>query len=235
VAISFSNVAVSVFNSSSGRSNLAAAIAKASGVDSSKVKIIRVTNKATGAVLYSSSTSSRLLQVASVEVTSLIQADSISKASEIGNSIKTSATAFSASVLTSLKSSDSVSFSTASAEVDVASIVSPPVVDSDNKAPSLTGGAIAGIIIAGVLLVGAGLVYYACFCRPIKEDGSKVESSSSSSSSSLEGKAKDMVGEDFSDTDIPHNFATANPMQIRTAKKATIANFDPIMSADSDV
>jgi len=129
--------------------------------------------------------------------------------------------------LTSLKSSDSVSFSTASAEVDVASIVSPPAVAVDNKAQTLTGGAIAGIIIAGVLLAGAGIVYYAYFCRPIKEDGSKVDSSSSPSSSSSSSLF------DTNDTNVPQNFATANPMQVH-AKKSLRAEFEPT-SSDGNV
>jgi hypothetical protein len=234
VAISFTNVPVSVFNSTSGRSNIAAAIAKAAGVDSSKVKIIRLTNKATGSIIYSS-TNSRLLQVASVEVTSLIQADSASKASEIGNSIKTSASAFSATILSSLKASDSVSFSSASAEVDVTSIISPPVVPTTDNKSSLTDGAIAGIVIAALLIVGAGLVYYACFCRPIKDDVTNTETVSSTSTSTSSSSGKDMVSENSNDVEVSHKFATANPMQVRISSKAKKADFDPTMSADSDV
>jgi hypothetical protein len=229
VSISFANVAVSAFTTTSGRSNIAAAIAKGAGVDASKVKIDRVTNKATGAIIYSGS-STRRLQIANIEVISVIQADSTSKASEIGNSIKASATTFSAAVLTNLKASDSASFSSATAEVDVATIISPstPSLES-SKATTLSDGPIAGIVIAGLLLllVGAGFVYYSFFCNTTTttslESKSTKETSSSSSDdvvsiSTLKGNtANDLVDATSSTAD----FASTNPMmQNRKNKKA---------------
>jgi len=98
----------------------------------------------------------------------------------------------------------------------------------DNKS-SLTGGAIAGIVIAALLIVGTGLVYYVY--PLLKGDGSKGKSSPSSSTTTTTTPSSLL---DTNDINVDTNFATSNPMQVRNEKKTQRAEFEPTFS-DSNV
>jgi len=195
IIMNFNNVPASSFNTASGVSSIEASIAKAAGVPASSVKISRVYDVIAKAVIFSAR---RLQALTTVEITTAVTVESVSKATELGTKLKDSSSAFTANVISDLKVKNPSSFQSATATT---TIFAPSTSSSSSSSEGVSGGAVAGIII-GVLIVIGGIGAY--FYAKRKESSSDFSSADPSLSAVFDKKTKN------NDTDfkfqMPSNF-----------------------------
>jgi hypothetical protein len=169
VVLSFSNIPETAFETTAGVASLEASIAKAAKVDAKTVKVARVYNLDTKKVIF---TAARRLANANLEVTTKITTDSVSSATTLGATLKSTATTFGASVLSDLKTKDSVTFQSATISVKADSILVPSPKSSDSTTSSgLPLGAIIGIAVGGAVVAiaifgGLGYTLYSKYGAP---------------------------------------------------------------------
>jgi hypothetical protein len=135
---------------------LEASIAKAAKVDANTVKVARVYNLDTKKVIF---TAARRLANANLEVTTKITTDSVSSATTLGATLKSTASTFGASVLSDLKTKDSVTFQSAAVTVQANSILVPSTESSSTSSEGLSSGAIVGIVFGILIALGGAYVY----------------------------------------------------------------------------
>jgi hypothetical protein len=164
VIINFDNIKVSSVMTDTGRMFIASAIASTADVDPSKVKITQIINRDTKSVLFREA---RRLQIASIEVQTVIIVDSAGKAEALVTTMKN--IDVSSVVLTKLKTSDPSTYSsvTASASLSLSSPSNTPSTSSSSLSVAILGAIGAG---AFVMLLAITVTTYCFCCRKVTKE-----------------------------------------------------------------
>ena len=172
----FGNVNPTIFTNATTRKTLEAAFAKAANVNPSIVVIVSIINKDSGSLIFSGG-GGRRLQTANVEVTSRILIQDVNAAVVLNEKISQDAFVFSSSVVSFLKTSDSASFSQASASVSSIKMTTKtgtsPSPDTSSTMSWLTltvfSSSVAGALVISAIL-GCFFAYYFCIRSSTKSE-----------------------------------------------------------------
>jgi hypothetical protein len=218
ISLSFSNLPLSAVTNATGRASITSAIAKAAGVEPTKVRIVKVLNKVTGTTLYqegssSSSSSRRRLELVSVTVQSSIVMESSSKADTLASNLKS--IDFASAVLTNLKASDPTTYSSVTATATVTAITPVVPTTTTSESNSINYG-LYGAIGGGALVVicACSCLVYCCCCKSKKK---KEEDTSSEITTRQPNFVPVGQGQ-------PTSFGVENPMIIPFAQENPMRN-----------
>ena len=211
----FGNVNPTIFTNATTRKTLEAAFAKAANVNPSIVIIVSIINKDSGSLIFSGG-GGRRLQTANVEVTSRILLQDVNAAAVLNEKISQDAFVFSSSVVSFLKTTDSASFSQASASV---SSIKMTTKTGTNPSPSATSADTSSTMswltltvfsstVAGALgisaILGCLFAYYYC-----SRSSTKSEKSDDNNSKNNNGPQVIIINR----SNVPvQNFQVSNPL-----------------------